>query len=956
MPRAKKAPGHQHNSRHENGIVAPGKRVAKQKSNGHLNGSIEASAQATVPAPPPAAARTTAAVPEHRVNGAPTGTKDSSRPVNGLANGSPRESIEAAKVSSNDITPEDGSQELSHRKNENYTPKSPMVPRDSIVNLALTILRACPLGDTIAILLVLLWLPPTLLTITNALFAVLTFMPPAVALPSFPPTFNDLFVGSGNTPSLATIFLTDVIGLVLWLVIWTPVQTLAIELAQAVVATTLGGGSSGKKQGSDSTMFCMSIVAINHVVRHDWLPRQIFGFDWPAILSKIPYVSKDPPSFLSDLKVNHYIASRSPAGWIRVLVALHILIQGLVHVARRWYQQREYMQTVSISKKSDTEATPGSSTRANNIPAADGSIQFATPSSPDVTTKQTIPKDLREKASKGKRKRRQGALVRSQQPLWAAFAATKLTVLREFEQSQALKEVANSQATDVKNLGSAQFAGDGGRVWVSDVQPDSFRFETTLATTLEKALSEIDATYLPKPFRVRINDMDWISTKIEKQAKEAVAEQWTCEVFGLSPASSYRCSLIRNEDDLVVYSATITTPPSQINERECSMPFESSHQTYRPSSPKSPTTTLQKSIKAAEANLNESQARQKRLKKDIKAGAANLKKDLDVLHSKINKLAAEDKAHANRHMQWNQLTRQADDALVTISSELESLGSVPSEDVKQNKETEAAWDEVRKAQASAREEMFRSKDEAHKEKLSVQNEATTSQQKRERLVARKTKLHDQLERLQTATAHGIDEKQRKNSEQAAKDLERFQLEQSYAEQMQGLVRAVHETRFFAQRTWNQQQAVEAAFRQRQMLENVGPAEVERPLPPEGDLPGTNPQSANNSGFRAPAFGSPDNPSTGLRSNPDSLRQGDTRPRSTSGLSGSSVYADFDDQDPAPPMPTRAVEVIKERGQMHSRNSGHGSGSSGSQRDPTSPVGGHGVQISPVGKRSPVWNP
>ena len=956
MPRAKKAPGHQHNSRHENGVVAPGKRVAKQKSNGQLNGTVETSARVSVPSLPPASVHTTAVASEPRVNGAPTGTKDSSRPVNGLANGSPTDSVEVPKVSANEVPQADGTEGLSYRDVRNNTAKSPGVHRDSVVNLALTILRACPLGDTIAILLVLLWLPPTLLTITNALFAVLTFMPPAVALPSFPPTFNDLFVGSGNTPSLATIFLTDIIGLILWLVIWTPVQTLAIELAQAVVATTLGGGSSGKNKGSDSTMFCMTIVAINHVVRHDWLPRQIFGFDWPAILSKIPYVSKDPPSFLSDLKVNDYITSRSPASWVRVLVALHILIQGLVHVARRWYQQRDYTQANSINKKADTEAIPTSLTRANNIPAADGGMQFSTPSSPDATTKPPIPKELRERVSIGKKRRRQGALVRSQQPLWAAFAATKLTVLREFEHSQALKEVASSQATDVKNLGNAQFAGDGGRVWVSDVQPDSFRLETTLTTTSENLLSETGTDPVPKPFRVRVNDMDWVSTKIELRAEETRVEQWTCAVFGLSPASSYRCSLIRSEDDLVIYSSTITTPPTQSNKRECSVPIEPCHQTYQPSSPKSPITTLRKSINAAEANLSESQARQKRLKKDTKAGAATLKKDLDVLNSKINKLASEDKAHANRHMQWSQLTRQADDALVAISSELESLEKIPSVEVKPHKETEAAWDEIRKVLASAREETNRNKDEANKEKSSVQNEAATSQQKRERLVARKAKLHDQHERLETATAHGIDEKERKTSEQAAKDLERFQLEHGFAEQMQGLVHAVHETRFLAQRTWNQQKAVEAAFHQRQMMENAPLPKIERPLTPEGDLPGTNPQSASNNGIRAQAFGSPGNAITGLRSHSGSFRQGDNRPRSTSGLSGSSVYADFDDQDPAPPMPTRAVEVIKERSQMHSRNSGHGSGSSGSQRDPASPVGGHGVQISPVGKKGPVWNP
>ena len=954
MPRAKKAPGNQHNSRHENGIVAPGKRVTKQKSNGHLNGSAEHSGPATLPAVPSSDPRASVTTSEPRINGAPTKAKDSAQTAASAVNDASEESTNTSVVSSDREACKESAQQQTHRKVDSSTAKHSPLPRDNVLNLAITILRACPLGDTIAILLVLLWLPPTALTVTNALFAVLTFMPHTVALPSFPPTFSDLFVGSGNTPSLATIFLTDIIGLVLWLVIWTPLQTLAIELAQAIVATTLGGGSSAKKQASDNTLFCMSIVTINHVVRNDWLPRQMFGLDWPAILSKIPYVSKESPTFLSDVKPNEYITTRSPASWMRALIALHILIQGLVHVARRWYQRREYTQAVPISKKPDPEAIPGSPARASHVPSADVGGQALTTSSPDGVGRIATSRELREKISVGKRRRRQSTLVRSQQPLWAAFAATKLTFLREFEQSQALKDVANSQATDAKNLGNAQFAREGGRIWIFDVQPNSFCFQTSLATTSDSVLPETDAKDSARPFRVRLNHMEWSSASLERIEDEGGHEQWTVEVFGLSPASSYRCCLIRNEDDLIVYAATITTPSASVTEKEYTAPStDILHQGSRPVPPKSPATTLQKSILALEAKLSESQARQKRLRKDIKSGTANLRKDLDALNSKINKLSGEDKAHANRHMQWNQLTRQADEATLAISQEIESLGCIPEEDVQKAKEIKAVWDETKSSQASIREDVLHSKEETHRERSSVQNDATTSQQKRERLNARKTKLHDQHERLDSATLQGIDEKHRKTSQEATKELERFQMEQAFAEQLQGLVRATQESRYYTQRIWNQQQAIEAAFHQHQMLENTAP-EIERPLTPEGDLPGTNPQSANSTAFRVPAFGSPDVPTNALRSHSGSLRHGGSRPRSTSGLSGSSLYADFDDQDPAPPMPPRAVEVIKERGHMHSRNSGHGSGSSGSQRDPASP-GVQGMQVSPVGKRSPVWN-
>src|SRR5580700_11380151 len=50
----KRPPGtaaNQHNSKHENGIVGPGKRIQKQKSNGQLNGNSRSSEK--VPSTPP---------------------------------------------------------------------------------------------------------------------------------------------------------------------------------------------------------------------------------------------------------------------------------------------------------------------------------------------------------------------------------------------------------------------------------------------------------------------------------------------------------------------------------------------------------------------------------------------------------------------------------------------------------------------------------------------------------------------------------------------------------------------------------------------------------------------------------------------------------------------------------------------------------------------------------------
>ena len=570
MPRAaNKARGlNQHNTRHENGVVAPGKRITKQKSNGHLNASADGTSHSrAAPTSPSPAARTTARLPDSRTNDESASTQAAFQPAEDDENRLSESLPESLEILSGGINHTNGSVEHAHRKIDVNAAKNPMVHDNSIWHLALTILRSCPLGDTLAILIFLLSLPPTMLTVTNALFAVLTFITPTGSS-SIPTSFADVFQGSGGTPSLATIIVTDVFGLILWLVIWAPMQTLCIELAQAVVATQLGGGNASKKKGSDRTLLCMGIVTASHVARHQWTPNRLFGYDWSAILSSIPYVSRSPTLFSKD----DFIPSRSPAGWFRILIALHILIQGLVHIARRWIQKREYSQPISANKKMDPEAIAGSALRPTVTASAELSIQGTSVASDSVSK---IPsastKEARDKISSGKKKRKQGTYVRSQQPLWAAFAHTKITILREYEQSHTHSEVSGANAVDTRNLGSAPFVSEEGCVWISDVLPTSFRFNASSFTMSRSGAPGSETPVInpsasidrSKPLYVRINDTDWTSTTFEPTATDESADgQWSGEVFGLSPSSSYKCSFVQSEDGAVVHSVIVTTPPS----------------------------------------------------------------------------------------------------------------------------------------------------------------------------------------------------------------------------------------------------------------------------------------------------------------------------------------------------------------------------------------------------------
>lgn len=588
MPRGAKKNANQHNNRHENGIVAPGKRITKQKSNGHLNASPDGRTRENTPLPSPSALPP-ALAPDTATNGSSTPAKEPSngevRPkympphlrkkVGEHESETSEDLLDGSELHYNGTHSMNQMQEQHHRRIDVNAAKNPAVHDSSAMHLALTILKSCPLRDTLAILMVLLTLPPTFLTLTNALFAILTFVPPSGSFSTLP-SLTDITQGSSGAPSFITTCITDILGILLWLVIFSPVQALALDLTQAVVATTLGGGYSSRTGGSDSTLLCMSIVAATHLSRYKEPVLRVAQHTW--IGKWLPMLEATNKGSISSSDV--FTSGWSLARGIKIFIALHILIQGLCRMVRRWYFKREYAQASSSSKKTDPEAVAGSQLLCESSPYIDQSSAISI-LSPEVTSKASLQslRSAQDKVSSGKKKRKQGSYVRSQQPLWAAFAATKVTVIREYEQSQATSEAVGSNATDAKNLGSAPFAIEEDRIWITVVRPTSFYFDTSTFHHRdakdafgddEEGLEDrgIDRS---KPFYVRINGADWLSTNIQvvpsSEDKSDHGQQWTGEVYGLSPAYTYKCSFVRCEDDVVIHSAVISTPSSPITEQ-----------------------------------------------------------------------------------------------------------------------------------------------------------------------------------------------------------------------------------------------------------------------------------------------------------------------------------------------------------------------------------------------------
>ena len=368
----------------------------------------------------------------------------------------------------------------------------------------------------------------------------------------------------------------------------------------------------------------------------------------------------------------------------------------------------------------------------------------------------------------------------------------------------------------------------------------------------------------------------------------------------------------------------------------------------RPSSPTTPSTTFKKSIAAYETSLSESQSRLKRNKREHKLATSTLKKEIEKLNTSIAKQNEAEKGHTNRRLQLSQNARQNDEALASISNEIEAVSQIPDDEMEDWKAKKAAWEEQKKQLDAAKEDYQRYKTAANQEKQAIEAEVSSTQQKRERLQGRRAKLSEQHNRLQLANSQDLDEKGRKEAEHAVRLASQQQVEERTNEQLATMSRSIQETQYHTQQLLQQAEILANAF---QIQQSIGLPHDHDPGLVEANLPGVAAQGSPSSGlgFRFPLT-SPENGS--IQNGLGPLRQ-DTRPRSSSLLAGSIPYSDFLDQDPAPPMPSnRAMNLVGGRQQ----SKGSESGSNNSQRDPNSPVSALGNRKSPVVKKSsPVWN-
>ncbi|TKA62087.1 hypothetical protein B0A55_12307 [Friedmanniomyces simplex] len=771
MPPRKIKASNQRDTRHENGLAQPGKRVSKKQSNGQLDGQPNGKPGSSVPPP---------ALPTTGLNqglrfprpadSADTAPQTTPKDDAAATEGAPRDRT-ASETSVEEVGADmadnghEAASAVPSAEAQSHTPPcgSSSPPTGTPLAGVSTILTYYPLRDAISILILLLSLPPTLVLVIQSLFASLTFVPPTAGISiSTWPNIKEMFNASNfGYPAMATILIVDFIFWAFWLPLWKPVQNIFLDFSQAVIAVSLSGAAASTGGPTYSIATSTLVVCIVHVLRYKAIHLTALDYLRSVIHKMDLGVQLDVPPFASSFFSPPPIERGWPFTVIRTILGIHIVSQGVTTCIRRsLVKANERDQSLPAITKSDPETAAGAEPSSRSATISEGSQIPHTASSIDVRPPVPSPSQREGKAreSSSKKKKKQANQVRSQQPLWAAIASTKVTFVKEMEQRDAADDARDAAAMYTNKTPDfiSTIYPTTNRLWISEVRDTEIYFSVGLspeaatqsAERMEQGMSVNPGIDKSKPFFVRVNGAAWSSTRIMSSATGDDAEgkpSFDGEIFGLAPRSNYLCDIVGIAAGEVLCSVRFTTQAAPSAEQAAAAPSQPQHPALRPSSP---ITTLKQSIQSAEGKLAEVRNRTRKSKRDQRGAVSDIRKEINALRSKLDSSGLDDKQE-RRIMQITQHKNQAEEATADLKREIDAFGDVPEDEVAQSVTKRSTWQNAMNAKRRAEKDLDSAKAEAERELYALKSDIEAAKSKRERMASRHVQKAQELDKLAT---------------------------------------------------------------------------------------------------------------------------------------------------------------------------------------------------------------
>ena len=751
--------------RHDNGLVGPGKRISAKKSQGQLDGSARSPdplAGHAGPSPPPLPANCFNGLACSKNHPDATASGPDNRSSNVLRRGSLGTYSETSSESSGSNMGTSGVVDGGYRQIDVNATKNVDVHRDSgPLELVATVVRSLPVQDTLAILIILMHIPYLSLSFVYLIFASLTFVPPVANRAGVNFNFGDMLDGNSHTPSLGTIMCMDFFFFLIWVFLWPPIQDFMLDFAKPIIAVTLGGGTNARDGTSRGVTVCFTWVLLHKLIRASkvYWPRMARhvpdGWRMPAVFNDSFY----PQSTPYDKRDTH--------GWIQSILAIHILTQGIVRYIREWYLKRERFNATAGMTDPEVGKNAGSiGTGATNGLSSNDSPNESAFNAPDTEPGLSAAPNP---ASMTKKRRKQSAQVRLQQPLWAALASTKIVAIKEFELSSWGGGSSGSDKRDIHNSGNApSFDRKPKQIWISYIGSDEVCFNTSHfpeAGDDSLVSSKVSGTGArpagmdtSKPFYVRINNAFWQPTRIfpvqgsDEECTEGL--RWSGDIYGLRPASKYVCDFVDTRTDKVLFTTSIRTIKEPLMEHDPMSPGLPNGQ--QPLRPDSPTTTLRTSIAAAEAKLADEKNRLKIWRKEWKTRTNALRKENELADNQISSAGNSDEKYKQKIRQQETQKAQAERDTERLAEQLKNFDTAP-ELTEHKKKAERAYSAEKKAFDVAQKQFKEYKSQLETEVKEKEVEKSNLNTRRNKIATRIAKVENELANIADANNRGLDE-------------------------------------------------------------------------------------------------------------------------------------------------------------------------------------------------------
>jgi len=708
-----------------------------------------------------------------------------------------------------------------------------------------TVIKIRSLRDAIAILILLLSLSPIMVVTIQVLFATMMLLPASStnSWPSpliFPPLSEWFHATPGGGPSPFTVLVSDIVTTSICLICPGSFRAVLMDLVQAVIAITLSGAVTSGDDSTGTVATCTSIVFMFNLSKFE--PLNFLNNDRLDMLSsslgvdlleKFPFLNRGP-------------APNTTYNWPRLLLGCHILAQGALSLLRQWFSIVNQKSASNIDGPISANNTTTSETFINN----GGGEVARTAVSPTST------RTFRDQLNNFKRRRKRIDQVKIHQPLWSAVASTKVnfTVLKNVQDELAIKDLTDASDEVVVDLHTGlDLTRLVPKVWITNIGSTEVDFDVSIR--------EMD-DFVGKSIAVRVNGVDWTSTRlpifnpdinIQKQIQSG-------NIQGLSPSIIYTFDFVITPDQEIIYSVTVKTVQGiksdvmdvPLIRRNTTVSDRSPIALVSPSSsqatsrPLSPVSTLKHSISIVETKRDDISNRLKMARRDNKSTATTVRRDADSIKHKLNTSGKDDDKTKQRLLQLRQMMKQADDA---HDSTIIEKSTVLKQSQAENVEASSRQAEFTKAK-SIRVEASNRLDRTSNDNDSLINnlraEHNNIYSKREKLIVRRNKLHENHDRLKTAQNEDASEKHRLQVQQETdralmvqKAQERFKAEELRRYWISATKTNIENNKLRSEHYYERYRQVE------QDVQNL------QPLTPEGLLPGTNPFSNGLNQFSQP---------------------------------------------------------------------------------------------------------